>query len=204
MWPWAMLVGYALGSIPVAWLVVKAMTGLDLRQVGSGNVGAANALRSTRWLAGILVALLDVAKGSAAVGLVTLLDGGSGSRVVAGLGAILGHVFPVWLRFRGGKGVATAAGVFAVLAPLATLVAAVVFAIVAATTKVVSLASLTATAALVGAAWGLGAPDGVLALAGAVAIMVVARHQANLVRLARGTEPRLGAPRGGRRREGGA
>lgn len=199
---WALLAGYALGSIPAAWLVVKSSTGLDLRRVGSGNVGAANALRSTRWLTGLLVALLDVAKGSVAVGLVARLGGGDGAPALAGLGAILGHVFPVWLRFRGGKGVATAAGVFAMLAPLAALVATIVFVLVAATTKVVSLASLTATAALVLAAWVLGAPGGVRALAVATAVVVVARHRGNLARLARGTERRLDTARTQSSKEG--
>jgi glycerol-3-phosphate acyltransferase PlsY len=191
-WPWAALLGYALGSIPVAWLVVRAMTGLDLRRVGSGNVGAANALRATRWSAGLAVAMIDIVKGSAAVGIVAAAGGDVAARALGGCAAVAGHVFPVWLRFQGGKGVATAAGVFTVLAPAAALVAAVVFVALAATTRLVSLASIVGAGTLSAATWLTAAPAPVSLAAVAVAALVITRHHANIVRIWRGTERRLG------------
>jgi glycerol-3-phosphate acyltransferase PlsY len=139
----------------------------------------------------MLVALLDAAKGSTAVGLATVLGAGAEARALAGLGAMLGHVCPVWLRGRGGKGVATAAGVFAVLAPRATLVSVGVFALVVATTRLVSLASLAATVTLAAVVAWARAPGPVIALGLAAGVLVIARHAGNVARLARGTEPRL-------------
>ena len=121
----AILVGYAVGSLPIGYFVAQRAGGIDLRLVGSGNVGATNVYRSTNLLTAIAVMLADVSKGAAAV----LLAGGGANAVAAGVAAVIGHVYPVWLRFHGGKGVATASGVFAVLSPLPTVVAAAAFAI---------------------------------------------------------------------------
>src|SRR5215475_9392038 len=100
------LAGYGIGSVPFAWLLARQWGAADLRRVGSGNVGAANVVRASGVLAGILVAVLDIAKGSASVILVSRLTGDAAAASAAGIGAIVGHVYPVWLHFRGGKGVA--------------------------------------------------------------------------------------------------
>jgi glycerol-3-phosphate acyltransferase PlsY len=172
-------------------MLVRRSTGLDLRRIGSGNVGAANALRSTRWRTGIAVALLDLAKGTAAVTLVAIGGGDTAARAVGGVAAVAGHVFPVWLRFRGGKGVATTCGVFACLAPLPTILAAAVFAIVVVRSRLVSLASLAGTGVLPVMSWALGSPAAIVVAAVASATIVGSCHWRNVERLARGTERRL-------------
>lgn len=189
--PWALAIGYLLGSIPFGWLLVKSATGLDLRQVGSGNVGATNALRAARWRVAVLVAGLDLAKGSVAVAAVAAWGGDGTARVLAAVGAVFGHVAPVWLRFRGGKGVATAFGAFAVLAPAPSLAAAAAFGAMLLATRVVSLSSLAGAAVLVLGCVVGAAPRAVSLGAGAVTALIVVRHRENLQRLASGTEPRL-------------
>jgi glycerol-3-phosphate acyltransferase PlsY len=190
-WLWPLVVGYLVGSIPFAWMIVHGTTGLDLRRQGSGNVGATNALRSTRWRTGVLVALLDLTKGGAAVLLVALGGGDLAARALGGFAAVAGHIYPVWLRFHGGKGVATAGGVFAVLAPLSTMVAALVFLWTAGISRVVSLASLAATVVLA-AMTCAAAPRPVRLAALASATLVTWLHRSNIARLWSGTEPRLG------------
>jgi glycerol-3-phosphate acyltransferase PlsY len=183
----AIVVAYLLGSIPVAWLVVRRAARLDLRRVGSGNVGAANALRATTPALGLLVALGDAAKGAAAVWVARAAQASEGAVAIAAVAAVVGHVAPVWLGFRGGKGVATAGGAFGVLAPIATAAAVIVFVAIVWTTRLVSLASLAATAVLVGtAAWR--EPILVTEAAAAVAGLIVLRHSANISRLRAGTE----------------
>src|SRR4051794_32075017 len=110
---------YLIGSVPFALLVAKRWGAADLRRVGSGNLGAANVVRASGMTAGVLVALLDMSKGAAGVIVASRLDSSAAAPAVAGLAAILGHIYPVWLRFRGGKGVATACGVFTILTPAA-------------------------------------------------------------------------------------
>src|SRR5215204_6129907 len=119
----AILIGYAVGSLPIGYLVAQRAGGIDLRRTGSGNVGAANVYRTAGLPSAIAVKIADMAKGAVAVS----LAGGGSSAVAAGVAAVIGHIYPVWLQFRGGKGVATASGVFAVLSPLPTAVAAVAF-----------------------------------------------------------------------------
>jgi acyl phosphate:glycerol-3-phosphate acyltransferase len=183
----AIVVAYLLGSIPVAWLVVRRAAHLDLRRVGSGNVGAANALRATTPALGLLVALADAAKGAAAVWLARRAEASDGAVALAAVASVLGHVAPVWLGFRGGKGVATASGAFGVLAPIATAAAVMVFVAVVWATRLVSLGSLASTAVLVGAAaWR--EPILVTEAAAAVAAVIVLRHAANIGRLRAGTE----------------
>ena len=113
----AILIGYAVGSLPIGYLVAQRAGGIDLRRVGSGNVGATNVYRTAGLSRALLVMLADMAKGAAAV----LVAGGGASAVAAGVGAVIGHIYPVWLQFRGGKGVATASGVFGVLTPIPTV-----------------------------------------------------------------------------------
>jgi glycerol-3-phosphate acyltransferase PlsY len=186
---------YLLGSISFAVLVVRRKTGQDIRAEGSGNAGATNVLRAHGKKLAILVALLDVAKGAAAVFLMRLVTADPRWAAAAGFAAILGHVFPVFYSFRGGKGVATAVGAFAVLAPLALLVCLGVFVAIVAATRYVSLGSVVSMALLPAVAGGLfGAAGAVVTAAAATAILVIAKHLPNLKRLARGTERKLGKP----------
>lgn len=186
---------YLLGSISFAVLVVRRKTGEDIRSEGSGNAGATNVLRAHGKKLAILVALLDVAKGAAAVFLVRLVTADPRWAAAAGFAAILGHVFPVFYSFRGGKGVATAVGAFAVLAPLALLVCLGVFVAIVAATRYVSLGSVVSMALLPAVAGGLfGAAGAVVTAAAATALLVIAKHLPNLKRLARGTERKLGKP----------
>ena len=150
----AIVAAYVLGSIPIAGLVVRRRAHLDLRRVGSGNVGATNALRATTPAIGLLVALADAAKGAVAVWLARRTQASDGAVALAAVASVVGHVAPIWLRFRGGKGVATASGAFALLGAVAAAAAVVVFIAVVWSTRLVSLGSLVAALALVGtAAW---------------------------------------------------
>jgi glycerol-3-phosphate acyltransferase PlsY len=183
---------YVLGSIPFAWLIVRAIVGGDIRRRGSGNVGATNVMRTSGLAAGLAVLALDVGKGVAAVALARAVGLGDGAVAAAGLMAVVGHVFPVWLRGQGGKGVATAAGVFAWLAPSAAAVAVVVFAVVSVATGFVSLGSIVASVALVAAVVFSGASRATVVVAIAVATLVIARHAGNIARMRAGAEPRIG------------
>ena len=187
------IVAYLLGSISFAVLLVRAKTGGDIRAEGSGNAGATNVLRSHGKKLALLVALADVAKGIAPVLLMRLVTLDPRWAAAAGFAAILGHVFPVFYGFRGGKGVATAVGAFLALSPLALLVTLVVFIAIVAATRYVSLASVVAFAVLPPIA-GLvfHAPRAVVTAAGLTAILILFKHLPNLKRLARGEEGKLG------------
>jgi acyl phosphate:glycerol-3-phosphate acyltransferase len=190
---------YLLGSIPFSYLVAR-WRGVDVRKVGSGNVGATNVMRSVGKGAGLLAFALDAAKGAVAA-LVAQRSGlGVTMAALAAMAAIVGHMYPVWLRFQGGKGVATGAGAFLPLAPLATAGALAVFAATLAITRYVSLGSMVASAALAVLAALTGAPPPVWIAASLMAALIVWKHRANIRRLAGGTESRLGrrAPEGGR------
>lgn len=190
MVPW-ILFGYALGSVPFAFLLARR-AGIDVRVAGSGNVGAANVLRTSGTQLGVAVLALDITKGAASV-LAAQLGGGSIlAMAAAGAAAVVGHIYPVWLRFHGGKGVAVAAGVFSVLAPVATAWSAGMFLIVAATTRVFSAGSLAATITLPSIAWIVGAPLAVCIAATGVAALILFRHRGNMRRLLAGTERRIG------------
>jgi glycerol-3-phosphate acyltransferase PlsY len=143
--------------------------------------------------AGVLVALLDVAKGAASVLVADRLGGGASTVAAAGMAAIVGHIYPFWLRFRGGKGVATACGVFAILVPAAVAPVLTVFVATVWITKYVSLGSLIASLALPPIAYAAGSPDAVVIVACAASALIVFRHRSNVVRLRTGTERRLGA-----------
>src|SRR5215212_4848139 len=133
-----LLLGYLAGSVPFAFLLARRR-GIDVRVAGSGNVGAANVLRTTGPWRGVIVMALDVSKGIAAVAIAHLLAGGTALIALTGAAAIVGHIYPVWLRFHGGKGVAVAAGVFTMLSPIATAAAALIFLFIAGVTRYVSL-----------------------------------------------------------------
>jgi len=187
------VIAYLLGSIPFAFLWSRRWSAVDLRSVGSGNLGATNVMRASGPASGVAVALLDAAKGAIGVALAArLARGDAAATAAAGIAAILGHVYPVWLRFRGGKGVATACGVFAVLTPAAIPAALAIFLGVVWLTKYVSLGSLLASLALPPIAYATGAPAPSVAAAFGAAAIIVFRHRSNLGRLRAGTERRIG------------
>ena len=205
------VVGYLLGSIPFGYLLVRFVRHEDIRAVGSGNIGATNVLRSGSKGLGALTLLLDTAKGVAAVyagewlahvffsaSASTSINPGAAA-ALAGLFALLGHVFPVWLGFKGGKGVATGFGVFAALLPLAALGTLVVFAVVFVLSRYVSLASILSAVALPLLALWLNrdsyTPPLLLALFLIPTVIIVKHHQ-NIRRLLSGTEFRFGKPNG--------
>src|SRR6267143_1348854 len=136
------LAAYLIGSIPFALILSRRWGQADLRQVGSGNLGAANVMRASGVTAGVLVAALDMAKGAASVWLAERVSGGAALPAAAGFAAIVGHIYPVWLRFRGGKGVATACGVFTILTPFAVPPALAIFLITVWMTRYISLGSV--------------------------------------------------------------
>jgi len=195
--PIVYLVSYALGSIPFGILMARLFGGRDVRKAGSGNIGATNVARVVGPLAGILTLVLDAAKGWFAVWIAArTMHGEAFAMALAGFFAMLGHCFPLWLRFRGGKGVATAAGVFGALCPAAMLAAMIFFLLVVGFWRFVSLGSIAAAAAiplLVYLLWAphLAPPVSVTLLSLAIAALVVYQHRGNISRLARGEEPRF-------------
>src|SRR5262245_61817713 len=184
-------IAYMIGSVPFAWILARRWGASDLRRVGSGNVGAANALRAAGVAPGVIAVLLDAAKGAITVLIAQRLNGPPVVPAVAGLAAILGHVYPVWLGFHGGKGVATAWGAFALLAPMAAAPVLTVFLVVVWITRYISLGSIVATTALPPLAYLTGSSPAVVAIAAAAAGLIVFRHRSNLRRLRDGTETRL-------------
>jgi glycerol-3-phosphate acyltransferase PlsY len=187
----AIVFGYLLGSIPFALLLTRRQ-GIELRSVGSHNPGAANVLRSAGVGPAVAVMLLDAAKGTASVAVARLMSGDAAVATGAGLAAIVGHIYPVWSGFRGGKGVAASAGVFAVLAPLATAIAIVVFVAMTAATRFVSAGSIAGALALPVAAAVGNLPNPVVAGTVLAAAIVLVRHRDNVSRLMAGTERRIG------------
>jgi glycerol-3-phosphate acyltransferase PlsY len=188
----AILIGYLVGSLPIGYLLTQGTRGIDLRRVGSGNVGAANAHRTSGLGIAIGVMLADAGKGAAAV---LLGGGGAGSiaPLAAGVAAVVGHVYPVWLGFRGGKGVATALGILLALSPEVGVLACVTWALSGALTRYSSVAALTALALAPVYAYFL-APPQIKEAAIALAVIVWLRHIGNIRRLFAGTEPRIGQP----------
>jgi len=190
---WILLaVAYLLGSIPFALLVVRALTGKDVRKVGYGNVGATNAIRAAGIPAGIVVTILDVGKGTLPVLLMQSFNPSARWVGAAAVVAVAGHCFPMWLGFSGGKGVATGLGAFVVIVPKAILAAVAFWLAVILVTRIVSLASVLAVATLPLWVFFLEGGGRAEVVAAAVfAMIVIGRHHRNLRRLAAGTEPRL-------------
>lgn len=197
-----LVLAYLLGSIPFGYLIVRFTQKADVRETGSGGTGATNVTRRAGRAAGVITLILDALKGAAAVWLADwLLAGappGGGWIAAAGVAAIIGHCFPVWLGFRGGKGVATAIGIFAVLALVPLLLALGVFFLLAITTRYISLSSIAALLSLPIFLWFLRSyrssgiefiPLWVSAVA--IAAIVVFMHRANIGRLMAGTESRF-------------
>ena len=200
------LIGYLLGSIPAGYLAGR-LAGVDIRSMGSGNIGATNAMRVLGKRYGIPVFIIDFAKGVAAVGISTLVaKRWSGApnwnqflAITGGVCCVLGHNYPVWLGFKGGKGVATSAGVLMGLTPITVLIAFVVWFVTLKLTRYVSVASIVAALALpitIGIRISLKQMDGRLLLyfSICIAVVIVLRHRSNLQRLMQGTEPRSGRP----------
>ena len=178
--------------MPFGLILAHRFAGIDVRALGSGNIGATNVARTTGKKLGIITLALDALKGAAPV-LIAQHVLAQPIEIVAGAGlaAVVGHVFPVYLRFRGGKGVATGAGVFLALSPLATGLAFAVFAAVFAVVRVVSVSSLLAAVALVAALWRIDGRTEVLYLAAAVVALIFVRHAGNISRLLRRREHRV-------------
>ncbi len=202
LFPAVLAVSYLLGSIPFGYLLVRVFRKEDIRATGSGNIGATNVARSGAKGLGVLTLVLDLAKGLAAVLFAARMAPGTLGRpsdlaVLAAVAAVVGHIFPVWLRFRGGKGVATALGVFLGLVPAVVLAALGVFALVLLLTRIVSLASVLAAATLPVFAMLLSPDRSPVYLGGvlAVALLVIAKHHTNIGRLLGGREGRFGSPR---------
>jgi acyl phosphate:glycerol-3-phosphate acyltransferase len=194
----AVLAAYLVGSVPIGWLVARAFGLSDIRRHGSGNIGATNVLRTLGRVPAVLTLLADVGKGYLAVVLGSALSGGEPNAVAAAtVAAVVGNCWSVFLGFRGGKGVATGLGALLRTVPLATLAALPVFLAVVATTRYISLGSLLAAACVPLGAVMLRYPGSYALGALAVAIIVIARHHANIARLRAGTESRLGRRRDG-------
>ena len=187
---WIPLAAYLLGSIPFGFLLVRLGEGKDIRRYGSGNIGATNVFRKNRG-AGVLTLVLDAAKGYLAVLAAGWLGGGGEWQAAAAFCAIAGHVFTLWLRFRGGKGVATGCGAFLALSPPALATALVAFALVFALSRYVSAASIAAAALFPLFAFFYGAPAPVLCWAALGALLIIVKHRENINRLRAGTENRF-------------
>ncbi len=180
---------YFLGSLPTAYLLVRLMTGKDVRATGSGNVGATNALRTAGWKVGAVVTVIDLLKGAIPVWLMYRFNPESEWVAAAMLAAVLGHCYPVWLKFKGGKGVATCFGAFLVIAPLSALAALVLWIVVLVVSRWVALASMVASASFPLILKLIDRPDMVTLVAvSAAAVIIILRHSSNIRGILTGTE----------------
>ena len=182
------VVAYLIGSIPFGYLIVRGKIGADIRQTGSGGTGATNVSRRAGKVAGVITLVLDALKGSAAVLIAKTVTGDDWTIAAAAIAVLVGHIFPVWLGFRGGKGVATGAGVFLVVAPAALLCAGFIFLAVVLLTKYVSLGSMLAAATIPLFVWTQNNPRPLLLAAILGALLIVFAHRGNIGRLVNGTE----------------
>jgi glycerol-3-phosphate acyltransferase PlsY len=200
LWLLTLTTAYLLGSIPFGYLLVRFLRKEDVRSTGSGNIGATNVARTGGTTLGLLTLLLDALKGYLAVLLAMHLapntaNGPSTLAIAAAVAAVVGHVFPVWLRFRGGKGIATALGVFIALAPLVALSSVGIFALIVATTRLVSLGSILAAVSIPFLAILLVPHRSTALLIGLsfISLLSILKHHANIVRLLHGKESRFGS-----------
>jgi len=184
------VIGYLLGSIPFGFLIVRVTAGADIRRQGSGNIGATNVFRKSRW-AGVGTLLLDGGKGYLAVLIARWMGGDPAWQAIAALAAILGHVFTVWLRFKGGKGVATGCGAYLAICPAAVVTTLAVFVLTVAVTRYISLASILATGAFPLWAYLYGEPVSVLLWGALGASVIILKHHQNIRRLFAGTESKF-------------
>ncbi len=193
MWPallGALAIGYLLGSIPFGLLLTRVTGGPDIRGIGSGNIGATNVLRTGRKGLAAATLLFDMLKGTAAV-LLTRHVLGAEAAYVAGFGAFLGHLFPIWLGFKGGKGVATFIGVLLGFSWIAVVIFCAIWIVIAVVTRYSSLSGLIACAITPGLLWWLKMPEAGLLFC-VMALLVFVMHRANIARLIAGTETRIG------------
>ncbi len=192
--PLTPVLAYFLGSIPFGYLIVRWQKGVDVRSTGSGGTGATNVMRNLGIIGFVATFILDVGKGIVAVILASRLTAGDPRWVAASsVAAILGHCFPVWLRFRGGKGVATGVGVFIALAPLQVALVLVIFGIIVAIWRYISLGSILATAAFPLLVYAMKHPPLPIVLGAAgSALIIIGMHHANIRRLIAGTESKVG------------
>ena len=195
----AAVVAYLLGSVPTGFLVGKAR-GIDIRQVGSGNIGATNVMRALGTKLGVIVLIADGLKGYAACAWMTDLAchffGSPNThvelvRIVAGLAAVIGHNYTCWLKFKGGKGIATSAGVLAALVPMALAIILSLWIVLFLATRYVSLASIAASFTLPFATWFTGGTILMTAVTGAMGALAIYKHKSNIQRLLQGTESRI-------------
>jgi glycerol-3-phosphate acyltransferase PlsY len=201
--PLSACIAYLIGSIPFGYLIVRWQKGFDVRTIGSGSIGATNVMRSLGAVGFVTTFILDAGKGAVAVLLAARLTANDPRWIaVAATAAILGHCFPIWLRFRGGKGVATGVGVFMTLAPIQVGLALAIFAVVVALWRYVSLGSICGAAAFPALLYFLRQPPPALPVvlgAAAGAMIIIAKHHSNIRRLLNGTENRLGKKKPGSR-----
>jgi len=184
---------YLMGSLPTAYLLVRLMTGDDVRRTGSGNVGGTNSLRIAGWKVGVAVTLIDVVKGALPVWLMMRFNPESGWFAAAMLTAVLGHCYPVWLKFRGGKGVATGFGAFLVIEPLSAAAVLVLWCVVLVISRWVALASMTASAAFPLLLKLIDTPDIVtLVTVTAASVLIIFRHSSNIRKMLSGEEVKIG------------
>jgi glycerol-3-phosphate acyltransferase PlsY len=188
----ATLFSYLLGSIPTGY-IIGSLAGVDIREVGSGNIGATNVARVVGKKRGLLTLIADVTKGFLPVFVAARLGLSHTAVAVIGIAAFLGHLYPVFLKFHGGKGVATALGVLLALAPMATVVLLAVFGVFAITSRLVSLSSIAAALAAPIVLWFFAYPAIFIAMSAFLAVMIVVRHRGNIQRMLAGTEPRFGS-----------
>jgi acyl phosphate:glycerol-3-phosphate acyltransferase len=186
------LLAYLLGSIPTGY-VLGSWAGVDVRKAGSGNVGATNVARVVGKRQGLLTLIGDTAKGFVAVLVAVQLNTTTGVTALVAVAAFLGHLYPVFLRFHGGKGVATALGVLLGLAPLATVVLIAIFVLSVVTSRLVSLSSIIAAALAPLALWWFAYPAVLVGASAVLAVMIILRHRGNIRRLLAGTEPKFGS-----------
>ena len=191
----ALAIAYLIGSIPFSYLVARRK-GIDVRTVGSGNVGATNVMRSAGRAAGLAAFALDFLKGSLATWLALRLAGPTIAAVAAVI-AVLGHMYPAWLSFKGGKGVATGAGAFLPILPVAAVIGLLTFGVVAWLTRYASVGSIAGTTALPVVAWLMRAPAASTIAAAIAAALIVWKHRENIRRIAAGSERRMGARKEG-------
>lgn len=186
----ALLIAYLLGSIPFGYILVRSTEGTDIRSFGSGNIGATNVFRKSRW-AGILTLVLDAGKGYLAVVLAGWLGVSPEWQAGAALAAIIGHIFTVWLRFRGGKGVATGCGAYLAISPLAVLTTLGFFLLILILTRYISLSSIGAAALVPFWIYFYGAPAAALFCVAAGSILIITKHHQNIRRLLSGAEDKF-------------
>ncbi len=189
----AMIISYLVGSVPSGF-IIGTFAGIDVRSAGSGNIGATNVARVLGKGRGVLTLLADAAKGFLPVFLVLQLGFDYEAVAWVAVAAFLGHIYPVYLKFRGGKGVATALGALLVVAPLATLILMGVFGSALLISRIVSLGSIAAATAAPITLWFLSYPPPLIGMGAFFGAMVILRHRANVQRLLAGTEPRFGQP----------